>query len=85
MVASEAIRLTQEAFFRELPEMLQNPKLRGKWVAYHRGQRVNVGARQRDRIDEVNRLDLTDDDVCTFIIEPQSPEPEEVDFPSSWL
>jgi hypothetical protein len=33
---------------------------------------------------ECVRRGISDDEFDVFIIEPQSPEPEEVDYPSAW-
>jgi hypothetical protein len=80
----EGIRRSQEAFFRDLPGLLLDRKLRGQWVAYRGDERVKVDHTQKDVILECNRRGLKDDEYDVFVIEPQSPEPEEVNFPSSW-
>ena len=81
----EGIRRSQEAFFRDLPELLKDRRLRRKWVAYHGDERVKIGRTQTDVIKECNRRGLETDQYDVFVIEPQSPEPEEVDYPSAWL
>jgi hypothetical protein len=81
----EGIRRSQEAFFRDLPELLKDRRLRGKWVAYHGDERVKIGRTQTDVIKECNRRGLEIDQYDVFVIEPQSQEPEEVDYPSAWL
>jgi hypothetical protein len=81
----EGIRRSQEAFFRDLPELLKDRRLRGKWVAYQSDERVKVGRTQTEVIKECNRRGLKRDQYDVFVIEPQSPEPEEVDYPSAWL
>ena len=58
--------------------------LRGKWVAYHRDERVATGPTQTDVIKECNRRGLKSDSYDVFVIEPQGREPEEVDYPSAW-
>jgi hypothetical protein len=78
------LRLAQETFFRDLPAMLKDRKFVGKWVAYHRDRRISVGRREADVLAEVMRRRILDEEFCTFIVEPQSPEPEQVDLPSSW-
>jgi hypothetical protein len=80
----EGIRKSQEAFFHYLPGLLQDRRMRGQWVAYRGDERVKVGRTQKDVILECNRRGLKEDEYDVFVIEPQSPEPEEVDFPSSW-
>ncbi len=81
----EGIRRSQEAFFRDLPELLKHRRLRGKWIAYHGDERVKTGRTQTDVIKECNRRGLETDQYDVFVIEPQSQEPEEVDYPSAWL
>ncbi len=80
----EGIRRSQEAFFRDLPEMLKNRRLRGKFVAYHGSERVKVAKSGTDVIRECLRRGLQSDQYDIFVIRPQSPEPEEVDYPSAW-
>jgi hypothetical protein len=81
---SEGIRRSQEAFFRDLPEILEDESLRGQWVVYHGDQRLEIGPTQTDVIRECNRRGLKDDEYDVFVIRPQLPEPEEVDYPPSW-
>src|SRR5689334_11146177 len=71
----EAIRRSQEAFFRDLPALLQDRKLRGKWVAYHGEERVKVGKSETEVIGECLRRGLKRDQYDIFVIRPQSPEP----------
>jgi hypothetical protein len=80
----EGIRKSQEAFFRDLPELLKEPRLRGKYVAYHRDERIGIAADDEPLIRECLRRGLKREDYDILIIEPQSPEPEEIDFPSCW-
>jgi hypothetical protein len=80
----EGIRRSQEAFFRDLPELLKDRRLRGKYVAYHGNERVKVAKSETEVIRECLRRGLSDDQYDIFIIKPQSPEPEEVDYPSAW-
>ena len=34
---------SQEAFWRDLPHLLSQPKLRGRWVCYHGDERIGIG------------------------------------------
>ena len=38
----EGIRRSQEGFFRDLPRLLQDRKLHGRFVAYHGDERVKI-------------------------------------------
>ena len=80
----EGIREAQRAFFRDLPTLLGDRRSRGKWVVYHRGRRLALGRRERDVLEEVLRRGIPSDEFCTFVVEPRSQEPEEVDDPSAW-
>lgn len=80
----EGIRKSQDAFFRDLPALLQDRKLRGKYVAYHGEERIGIAEDDEPLIREIMRRGLRDDEYDLFVIEPQSPDPEEVDYPSSW-
>ncbi len=56
----------------------------GKYIAYHGTERVKVGRSQTEVVRECHRRRLSDDEFDAFIIEPQSPESEEVDYPTAW-
>jgi hypothetical protein len=81
----EGIRLSQDAFFRDLPEMLKDKKLLGKWVAYHRDERVKVGKKQIDVIRELNRRNVPDDEFAIYVVRPQSREPEEIEHVTGYF
>ncbi len=80
----EGIRKSQEAFFRDLPELLKDRRLRGKYVAYHGDDQVKIGRSEVEVIRECLRRGLRPDTYDVFVIQPQLPEPEEVDYPSAW-
>jgi hypothetical protein len=80
----EGIRRSQTAFFRDLPELLKDRGMRGKYVAYNGDDRVKVGRSQTEVVRECLKRGLSDAEYDVFIIEPQSPEAEEVDYPSAW-
>jgi hypothetical protein len=81
----EGILHSQDAFFRDLPELLKDESLRGKWIGYHGDERIGVASSMKALIQECNRRGLADDQYDLFVIGPHSREIEEVDFPSSWL
>jgi hypothetical protein len=80
----KGIRTSQEAFVRDLPELLRDQNLRGKWVAYHGDERIGIDADDAPLIRECLRRGLTVDQYIVDVIEPKPPEPESVSFPSSW-
>ena len=81
----EGIRASQDAFFRDLPELLKDNSLLGPCVAYCRGERIAIASSDEPLIREINRRGIKDDEFDLFVIRPQSREPEEVTYPSSWL
>lgn len=80
----EGIRRSKDAFFRDLPWLLEDRKLRGRFVAYQGDVRVKIARSEPEVIRECLRRGLRPDEYDVFVIRPQSPEPEEVDFPSAW-
>lgn len=80
----EGIRRSQEAFFRDLPEMLKDRSLLGRYVAFRGDERVKIGQSEVEVIRECLRRGLTDDEYDVFVVEPQSSEPEEIEYPSAW-
>ncbi len=80
----EGIRRSKDAFFRDLPWLLEDRKFRGRFVAYHGDVRVKIARSEPEVIRECLRRGLRPDEYDVFVIRPQSPEPEEVDFPSAW-
>jgi hypothetical protein len=79
----EGIRRSQPAFLRDLPELLTDRGMRAKYIAYHGDERVKVGRSQTEAVRECLKRGLADDEYDVFIIEPQSLEAEEVDYPSA--
>ena len=77
-------KVAKEHILRDLPELLKDRRLRGKYVAYHGDERVKTGRSEIEVIRECLRRGLSDDKYDVFIIEPQSREPEEVEYPSAW-
>jgi hypothetical protein len=81
----EGIRRSQEAFFRDLPVMLKNRRLLGRYVAYRGNEREKIGRSEVEVIRECLRRGLTDDEYDVFVVEPQNSEPEEIQYPSACL
>jgi hypothetical protein len=81
----EGILRSQDAFFRDLPELLKDESLRGMWVIYHRDERIGIAPKQLPLIQECNRRGLESDEYDVFVIEPQSREPEEVEIVTPYL
>jgi hypothetical protein len=80
----EGIRGSQEAFFRDLPELLKDRRLRGRYIAYHGDERIGIARDDKPLIRECLRRGLKPEEYDILIIEPQSAEPEEIDYPSAW-
>jgi hypothetical protein len=66
----EGIRLSKEAYRRDLPELLKQKKLFHQWIAYHRHERLGIAASQRTLLLECYKRDLTDDEIYVGWIDP---------------
>ncbi|MCY2987755.1 MAG: hypothetical protein NTY19_07815 [Planctomycetota bacterium] len=83
---SPGIRRSQEAFRRDLPKLLDDRKLRDKWVLYHGQQRLAAAATQRELIRECLRHKLKEDEyyvgkvVPTELIEVEEIDPSLFEF-----
>jgi hypothetical protein len=80
----EGIRRSQEAFFRDLPELLEDESSLGQCVAYSGDERIGIASSDEPLIREINRRGLEDGEFDLFVIRPQGREPQEVTYPSSW-
>jgi hypothetical protein len=72
---------SQQAFWRDLPSLLSQPKLRGRWVCYHEDERMGIGTYD-DLIRECGRRGILDDAFYLGQIRPRELppwEPEEVE------
>ena len=81
---ADGIRRSQDAFFRDLPELLKDKGLLGQCVAYRGDERIGIAPSDEPLIREINRRGIKDDEFDLFVIRPQGREPEEVTYPSSW-
>jgi hypothetical protein len=76
------IRRSQEAFWRDLPELLQIPKHRDNWVAYEGDKRIGIAHSKTELVREIIRRGIARDVYYIGIIQPQdlAPwEPEEIE------
>ena len=81
---TEGIRKSKEAFFRDLPDLVRDPSLRGKWVAYHGDDRIGIDADDEPLINECRRRGLGADEYIIDTIEPKPAAPERIEFPLAW-
>ena len=80
----EGIRKSKEAFFRDLADLIGDPSLRGKWVAYHGDERIGIANDDEPLILECRRRGLAVDEYIVETIEPKTAAHEQVDFPLAW-
>jgi hypothetical protein len=73
------IRRSQEAFWRDLPQLLAQKKLRGRWILYHGDQRVGIARTAEELIQVCIRRDLGDDACYLAAIAPRAVAPWEVE------
>jgi hypothetical protein len=83
-VIPEGMRRSLEAFRRDLPELLKDPNLHGKWVAYKGDERIGIAQHELPLLSECTKRGLEPGEFITDVIELKPDEPEEIDFPSSW-
>jgi hypothetical protein len=72
---------SQEAFWRDLRQLLSQGKLRGRWVCYHSGERIGIGTHE-ELIRECRRRGIADDTYYLGCIRPRELppwEPEEIE------
>ena len=72
---------SQQAFWRDLPHLLSQRKLRGRWVCYHGDERISIGTYD-DLIRECGRRGILDDAFYLGRILPRELppwEPEDVE------
>jgi hypothetical protein len=69
---------SQHAFWRELPGLLSQSKLRGKWVCYHGDERVGTG-KYEELIRECLRRGLRRDEYELGVVEPHTLPPWEAE------
>jgi hypothetical protein len=75
------IRRSKEAFLRDLPELLANPKLDRWWAGYHLDQRVGIARTKTELVLEIERRGIGPEDWYVGIIREHEPEPEEIESP----
>jgi hypothetical protein len=63
----EGVRMARAAFLRDFQALFADPKIRGRFVLYHKDQRVAVTRDVLAAIDELNRLNIPDGEY--FIVE----------------
>ena len=71
----EGIRISQEAYRRELPELLKQKY--HQWVAYHRNERVGIAYTGKELLEECLKRGLDDDEFFIGWIDPCGFELEE--------
>lgn len=69
---------SQQAFWRDLPELLRNKSNRGNWVCYHGDERIGIG-KYEDLIRECLRRGFADDTYDLDVIEPRAIPPWELE------
>jgi hypothetical protein len=72
---------SQQAFWRDLPELLSQSTLRGRWVCYQEGERIGIGTYD-ELIRECGRCGIPDDGFYLGRIRPRELppwEPEDVE------
>jgi hypothetical protein len=58
----EGIRISQEAFRRDLPELLKQKRLFRQWIAYHRNERIGIARDGETLLNKCLERGLANDD-----------------------
>jgi hypothetical protein len=75
----EMIRRAQAAFRRDLPELLKDRRVRGKWVAYHGEKRVGTGVSKQVLYQQCLRQGMAYGEFVVRLVAPE--HDEEVELP----
>jgi hypothetical protein len=78
---------SEQAFWRDLPQLLKTERNLGKWVCYHGDERIGIADTDKPLIRECLRRSLPDDQYDLLIIRPRDLrhwEPEEVEPLGPW-
>jgi hypothetical protein len=70
-----ALFRSQQAFWRELPELLKDRRNRGQWVAYSGDERIGIAPDDADLIRACQRRGLRGNDYYLDVIEPMAQPP----------
>jgi len=73
----EGIRISQEAYRRELPELLKQKKIFRWWVAYHRDERIGIAYDGDTLLRDCLKRGLADDEYFVGWIDASGLEVEE--------
>lgn len=68
---------SQQAFWRDLPELLRHRRNRDRWAAYHGDERIGVAADRTELYREILRRGVSRDDYYMGRVEPQDQAPWE--------
>jgi hypothetical protein len=71
------IRRSQEALRRDLPQLLENRRLRGRWIAYHGDERIGIAGDKFTLLRECIRRGFADDEYYIGMITPSELVEEE--------
>lgn len=75
----DGIRISQETFLRDLPDLMANPKICDHWVLYHRTDRVGVAANPEKLRREIRRRGIPQGEYFMGVICHHEPDPEEIE------
>jgi len=64
---------SQEAFRRDLPQLLQQKRLARQWVAYHGNERIGIARAEADLYEACYRRGLKDEEFVVRCIVPELP------------
>ncbi len=75
----EGIRRSKDAFLHELPGLLAQKRLHGRWALYQGDTQIGISRRPDKLLRKAAKLSLKNDEFYLGVIEPHSSELEEIE------
>jgi hypothetical protein len=75
----QGIVRSKEAFLRDLPSLLARKKWHRRWALYRDAEQIGIAKRPDKLLRECAKRGMRHDEYYIGVIEPHSPEPEEIE------
>jgi hypothetical protein len=73
------VQRSKQAYLRDLPDLLADPRYRRQWVAYHGEERIAHAPTETALYQECRQRGLRDDEFYIGMVVPPLAEPETMD------
>jgi hypothetical protein len=74
-----AFHEARQAFLRDLPVLLANPRIEDSWAAYHAGRQVGIRRSPQELLREIHRQGIPARDCFIGVIRPHEAAEEEME------